>query len=92
MVGSSAARLGWVTDPANCLSPEGGSEFHLSFCPIGISTSFTSGLPSRETCWNGPLFTFSPLSASHSRTCWRLAVVHTPMVGCPALVSSEIGT
>ena len=52
--------------------------------PSGISTSLTSGLPSRDTCRNGPLSTFWPLSASHSRTRWRLAVVHTPMVGMAA--------
>ena len=52
----------------------------------------TSGLPSRDTCRNGPLSTFSPWSASHSRTRWRLAVVHTPMVGWPLRVTAEIGT
>ena len=55
-------------------------------------TSLNSGLPSRETCRNGPVFTVSPWSASHSVTRWRLAVVHTPMVGWPEIVNAETGT
>ena len=60
--------------------------------PSGMMTSLTSGLPSRETWTNGPAFTFSPPSASHTRAFWRLAVVQTPMVGCPLTVTAEIGT
>ena len=90
--GSSPARPGAVTYPANCLSSAGGSEFHRSFLPSGMSTSLTSGLPSRDTCRHGPQFTVSPASASQSVTRWRLAVVHTPMVGCPLIVTAEIGT
>ena len=52
----------------------------------------TRGLPSRDTCRNGPLSTFSPLSASHSLTRWRLAVVHIPIVGWPFLTSADFGT
>ena len=59
---------------------------------IGIRTSLNSGLPSRDTCRNGPLSTFEPLSASHTLTRWRLAVVQTPMLGWPLRVTEEIGT
>src|SRR5262249_17958331 len=90
--GSSAERPGWAKYLVKILSSAGGSEFHSSLCPIGMMTSLTSGLPSRETCRNGPLSTFLPWSASHSLTPWRLAVVHTPMVGWPDLVTVEIGT
>src|ERR1700689_735675 len=90
--GSSAARPGWVTDSAHSLSSDGGRGFHRSFLPLGLITSLTSGLPSRETCRHGPLDTFSPLSASQNVADWRLAVVPTPMLGGPLLVTAEIGT
>ena len=57
-----------------------------------------SGLPSRETWRNGPLLTFSPFQSSHSVTCCRLAVVHTPITEAesdtpclPGRSSSEVG-
>src|SRR5580704_16013726 len=90
--GNSAARPGWVTNSANSLSSDGGREFHRSFLPSGLITSLTSGLPSRETCRHGPLDTFWPLSASQTVADWRLAVVHTPMLGWPLLVIAEIVT
>src|ERR1035438_3392964 len=90
--GSSPASSGWATYCANCLSDEGGSEFHRSFWPIGLMTSLNSGLPSLDTCRHGPLDTFLPWSASHIVADWRYAEVHTPMVGWPCVVTAEIGT
>jgi hypothetical protein len=54
-------------------------------------TSLNSGLPSRDTCAKGPLWK-EPLPSSDTRTRWRLALVHTPIVGRPFTVRSEIGT
>ena len=38
----------------------GSEAFQRSFFPSGMSTSFTSGLPSRETCTNGPFESIVP--------------------------------
>src|SRR5262245_26693816 len=43
-----------------------------------MMTSLISGLPSRETCRNGPLWTAWPLSASHRWTSARLAARRRP--------------
>ena len=51
-----------------------------------------SGLPSRDTWVQGPLKVPPALSSANTRARWRLAVVHTPIVGCPLMVSAEIGT
>ena len=73
---------------------------NLSFWPSGISTSFTNGLPSRETCWNAPLFTGVPL-VWYVRDACRLARAKTPMIdvasvgsvpGAPPEVRSVFGT
>jgi len=76
----------------NCLSCAGGCRFQKSLSSSAISTSFTSGLPSRETCLNGPLGQPSPPSSSAMCTFCLLAVVQTPIVGRPRRIRSEIGT
>src|SRR6202035_2262832 len=73
----------------------------LSFRPSGITTSLTSGYPSRETWTHGPDSDRSSLALSIIRTLRRLAALQTPitaellaaLVGTdPCLVKSEIGT
>ncbi len=85
----------------NRLSWYGGRAFHSSFSSIGIRTSLTRGLPSRETCCQGPVPTYLPCSAFHIRDFRRLAVAQTPitapgdigLVGTlPLRESSLIGT
>ena len=58
--------------------------FHASFLPAGITTSFTSGMPSRDTC------TQDPPGAR------REAVLQMPTIGwlssLPPLASFAFGT
>ena len=49
LVGSGSRML-----PKNCMSSLGSTAFHLSFLPSGISTSLTSGMPSRLTWTHSP--------------------------------------
>ncbi len=46
----SFARIGVSTGPANCLSFTGCERFQRSLNFVGTTTSFTSGLPMRDTC------------------------------------------
>ena len=40
----------------NCASPVGFDALNLSFFPSGMTTSFTSGMPRRDTCTHAPLW------------------------------------
>src|SRR3954470_9135783 len=77
--GSRPASSGLVTNWAKFLSSDGCERFHSSLRDMGISTSLTSGLPSRDTWFHGPEYSCLRLTSSHSLTCCRLAAVHTPM-------------
>ena len=66
-----------------------------------MTTSLTSGLASRETCFHGPKPTYLLVLESKTRDLRRLAVAHTPitdflelaLVGVlPSRVRSRLGT
>jgi len=54
--------------------------------PIGITTSLMSGLPSRETCTQGPTPSPFPFFL-RTVVFWRLAVAQTPIVDFAAVGS-----
>src|ERR1700733_12610000 len=92
MTGNRPASSGLATNCANCLSWDGCWVFQKSFLPSGTISSLNSGLPSRETCFQGPLLTLPP-SSPKTEALWRLALVQTPIVGFFLVVpSEEIGT
>ena len=93
------ASSGWNTPSAYSLSLVGGSSFQSSLRSIGTSTSLNNGLPSRDTCVQGPMFAgllrLSQLWLKCTR--WRLAVVHTPItesgaVGSVGLLPSSVSS
>src|SRR4051812_31331706 len=85
--GSRPASSGLVTNWAKFLSSEGCEWFHSSLRDMGISTSLTSGLPSRDTWVHGPDHSCLRLTSSHSLTCCRRAAVHTPITAAGLLTS-----
>ena len=70
-------------------SLRGGRAFHWSFSAIGMSTSLTSGLPSRATCFQGPWPTYLPCRESQTFDFLRLDVAQTPIV---ALAATALGS
>ena len=75
--------------------------FQPSFSAIGTITSLNNGLPSRDTCVQGPWPTYLPWPWSKIRVFLRLALAHTPITLAGDITSvgtlwfrviSEIGT
>src|SRR6516165_9405717 len=90
---------GFRSKLANCESFTGYDMLQKSFDPMPMINSLMSGLPSRCTCWKGPLF-FSGLEEFRIVTRLREVVPQTPIVALgevagsmfPVLVSMVIGT
>ena len=58
--GMSRADSGSCTTAGTACRPDGFDALNRSFAPSGATTSFTSGMPRRETCVNLPLFLTLP--------------------------------
>ena len=71
----------------------GVSPLKASFSPAGITTSFTSGLPSRDTCTGSPTAVAAPGESCRVR---RSVSLQTPITGfragSPFAVTSGSGT
>ncbi len=63
-----------------------------SLALMGTTTSFTRGMPRRDTWTQRPrCIGFAPLFWAKTRTLRRDEVLHTPMTGSPS-VTSVLGT
>ncbi len=90
----SVANGGTSSPASTAASWLGRSVLNVSLSEMGMTTSFTSGLPRRDTWTQRPVLTgMAPLFSSNTRTFCRLAVAQTAMTGWSLLwTTSAIGT